>query len=283
MRSQLRYRLLLALAAVLFSTGGAAIKAATLTGWQVVSFRSLVAAAAILLLLPEARRSWNWRTALVSLAYAATLILFVLATRLTTAANAIFLQYAAPFYLLLLSPWLLKEPIRRADLLYMLAVAGGVSLFFVHREAAAATAPDPWRGNLLAAASGVAYALTLVGLRWLGRGKEDRGSLAAVAMGNLAGFAIALPMALPVAHAGSADLAVILYMGVFQVGLSYVFVTRALRHVPAFEANTVLLLEPALNPVWVWLLEGERPGVLGLAGGALILAAAFLHAWRQRG
>ena len=282
MSRHLRHRLLLVVAAVLFSTGGAAIKATTLTGWQLVALRSLVAGLTILLLLPESRRSWRWRTFGVSLAYAATLILFVLANRLTTAANAIFLQSAAPLYLLLFSPWLLKEPIRRSDLLFMAAMAGGLSLFFVRREAALATASDPRLGNLLAAASGITYALTLAGLRWLARGKQDLGGLATVAIGNLMVFVAALPMALPMAAPGALNLAAILYMGIFQLGLSYACVTRALRHVPAFEANTVLLLEPALNPVWVWLLNGERPSTWGLVGGMVILGAAFLHAWRHR-
>ncbi len=269
------------LAAVLFSTGGVAIKAATLTAWQVVCFRSLVAAVVFLVLLPDARRAWRWRTAMVSVAYAATLILFVLATRLTTAANAIFLQSAAPLYLLLLSPWLLREPIRRTDVLFMLVVAGGLTLFFVQAEPAAAMAPDPAKGNLLAAVSGLTYALTLAGLRWLGRGKDSHTGVAAVSIGNLMAFLVALPMALPVSAPGTANVAVVLYMGIFQVGLSYVCVTAALRHVRAFEANTVLLLEPALNPVWVWLIHGEKPGVWAMAGGSLILGAALVNAWRQ--
>ena len=120
--SPLRNRLLLFTAALLFSTGGAAIKAATLTGWQVACFRSGVAAAVLLAVLPEARRAWSWRIVPVAAAYAATLITFVLANRLTTSANAIFLQSTAPLYLLLLSPLLLREPIHRADLLYMAAV-----------------------------------------------------------------------------------------------------------------------------------------------------------------
>jgi len=260
-----------------------AIKAATLTAWQVVSFRSLVAALVFLVLLPEARRSWGWRTAGVSLAYAATLILFVLSTRLTTAANAIFLQSAAPLYLLVLSPWLLREPIRRSDLLFMAVVAVGLALFFVQTEPAAATAPNPARGNVLAAVSGLTYALTLAGLRWLGRGKERESGVAAVAIGNLIGFLVALPMALPVAPPGAANVLVVLYMGIFQVGLSYICVTHALRHVRAFEANILLMLEPVLNPVWVWLVHGEKPGGWALAGGVLILGASLVNAWRQSG
>lgn len=259
-----------------------AIKAATLTAWQIVCFRALTAAIVFLLVLPESRRGWRWSIVPVSMAYAATLILFVVANRLTTAANAIFLQSAAPLYLLFLSPWLLREPIRRADLLYMAVVACGLAFFFVQAEPAAATAPDPVRGNILAAVSGLTYALTLVGLRRLGRGKDTHSGAASVAIGNLMAFAAALPLALPVATPGAANLAVVLYMGIFQVGLGYICVTGALRHVNALEANTVLLLEPALNPLWVWLIQGERPGSWALAGGALILGASVANAWRQR-
>lgn len=200
---------------------------------------------------------------------------------MTTAANAIFLQSAAPLYLLAAFAWLLQEPIGRADVLYRLAVAAGLPLFFVRTEAAAARAPDPWRGNLPAGISGVTDALTPAGLRWQARAKDSDAGIATVAIGNLAVFAMARRMTLPVGKPGAANAAVIL-LGVFQVGLSYVCVTRALRHVPAFEANTVLLLEPALNPVWVWLLHGERPGAWALAGGAVILGAAVANARRAR-
>src|SRR5882757_6139199 len=124
--SPARNRFLIFAAAFLFSTGGAAIKAATLTGWQVASFRSGVAAAVLLLVLPEARRGWSWRIVPVAVAYAGTLITFVLANRLTTAADAIFLQSTAPLYLLLLGPLLLREPIRRADVFYIVAVLAGM-------------------------------------------------------------------------------------------------------------------------------------------------------------
>ena len=279
--SPVRNRLLLVAAGLLFSTGGAAIKAATLTSWQVASFRSGVASAVLLLALPEARRGWSWRAVPTVTAYAATLITFVLSTRLTTAAAAIFLQSTAPLYLLLLGPWLLREPVRRSDLLYMLAIVAGMALFFVGTPPAVATAPDPRRGDIIAAASGFTYALTLAGFRWLGRRQTANPALGAVVLGNLLAFLAGLPLALPVAAYSVGDMSVILYLGVFQIGLAYVCLTRAIRHVPAFEANTVLLLEPAMNPVWVWLIHGERPGAWPLAGGALILAATLVNTWRQ--
>jgi drug/metabolite transporter (DMT)-like permease len=277
----LRYRALLLAAATLFSTGGAAIKSLALTGWQIACFRSAVACAVLLLAIPETRRAWRWRIVPVSAAYAATLITFALANRLTTSADAIFLQFTAPFYLLLLGPWLLHEPVRRADLLYMAAVAAGMAVFFVGSEASAATAPDPRTGNLIAAVSGFTYALMLLGLRWLARQDGENAAVATVAIGNLLAFVLALPLALPVQSIRGQDVAILLYLGVVQIGLAYFCLTKGMGHVPALQAATLLAVEPALNPVWTWLVHGERPGGWPLAGGALILGATLGNTWRQ--
>ncbi len=273
-------RLWLIAAAVLFSTGGAAIKAASVTPWQVASFRSGLAALALFLFLPEARRGWSRKAAVVGLAYAVMLILFVLATRTTTAANAIFLQSTSPLYLILLGPWLLREPIRRGDILLILALGSGIALFFIGAETPVATAPNPFLGNILAAASGVAWALTIGGLRWLARKRKGGGAaMTTVAMGNALAFVLALPMALPVESLSLRDAAVLAYLGVFQIGLAYVCLTRGLRRVPAFEASTIVLLETALNPCWAWLVHGEKPGRLALAGGTIIVAATVINTW----
>src|SRR5436190_1260690 len=130
-----RSRLEILAAAALFSTGGAAIKACALTGWQVASFRSGMAALAVLAMVPAARRIPGPRAIAVGAAYATTLILFVRANKLTTAANTIFLQSTAPLYVLLLAPWLLRERPRRRDLAFMAAMAIGLTLFFVGEEA----------------------------------------------------------------------------------------------------------------------------------------------------
>jgi DME family drug/metabolite transporter len=241
-----------------------------------------VAALVLLAVVPDARRRWQWRMLPVAVAYAATLILFVLANRLTTSANAIFLQSTAPLYLLLLGPLVLHEPIRRAGLLYALAVGGGLLLFFAGSDAVAATAPDPPRGNLLALASGVTYALMLAGLRWQARGGGESYGVATVTAGNLIAFLAALPMALPVQTFSVRDAAVIFYLGAAQIGLAYWCLTRAIRHVPAFEATTTLQLEPAMNPVWTWLAYGERPTAWALAGGVVIVSATLVNTWFGR-
>ena len=272
----LRSRLAILAAAILFSTGGAAIKATHLTGWQVASFRSGVAAIAVFLMLRPARQGFSKLTALVGVIYAATMILFVLANKLTTAASTIFLQATAPIYLVLLGPWILKEPIRRRELSFMAALGVGLALFFVGNEAGSATAPDPFRGNVLAALSGLCWALAVTGLRFVGRGGVSSGGAAsAVVLGNAFAFLGCLPFALPVAAVGPHDVAIVVALGVFQIGLAYVLLNYGLRHVGALEASLLLLAEPVLNPLWAWLVHGERPSAWTLAGGAVIVAATF--------
>ncbi|MGH7528185.1 MAG: DMT family transporter [Gemmatimonadales bacterium] len=273
-------RLQLIAAALLFSTGGAAIKAAEFSAWQIASFRSGIAAVAIWLMAREARRGWSPRVFVVGAAYAACLTLFVLANRLTTAANTIYLQSTAPLYLVFLGPWLLKEPIRRQDLGFLAAVAFGLALFFVGVDPPLATAPDPVRGNVMAVASGFFWALTVCGLRWMGAAGEARGSAAAaVVAGNITAFLVALPLALPVGSHSAGDWGLVAYLGIFQIALAYVFVTRALKAIPALEAALILLIEPMLNPVWAWIFQGERPGAWALVGGGIILGATTVRGW----
>ncbi|MEO8637254.1 MAG: DMT family transporter [Gemmatimonadales bacterium] len=275
-----RARVEILVVAVLFSTGGAAIKAAQFTSWQVAGLRSGIAALAVWLLVPGARkipRGTLGVTLLVAVAYAATLILFVLANKLTTAANTIFLQSTAPLYILLLGPLLLREAITRRDLTFMAAVGAGMALFFVGRQATFATAPDPVRGNLLALLSGVSYAAMLLGLRWMGtRGASPA---AAVAVGNLLAFLVALPNLFPLGGHGVVDWSVIVYLGVFQIGLAYALLTRAIPHVPALEASLLLFLEPALNPLFAWAVHGESPTRWALLGGVIIIGATAVKAW----
>lgn len=267
-------------AAALFSTGGAAIKSVSLDMWEVAAFRSAFAAAALFAFVPDARRGWTRRTALVALPYACTLVLFAVSNKLTTSANAIFLQSTSPLYLLLLAPLLLGERVRRRDLAFMAALAAGLAAFLAGEERSTAAAADPPLGNLLAAASGLTWALTVIGLRALARSGAP--AAAAPALGNLVAVAICAPFLHPLAPPSPADWALLAYLGLFQIGLAYHLLTTGVRHVPAFEGALLLLLEPVLNPLWAFLAHGEAPGPWSVAGGLVILGATLAHTLTER-
>lgn len=269
----------IALAALLFSTGGAAIKFADMGGWQIAALRSGVAALVILFALPATRRALTWRAALVGVAYAFTLVSFVLANRLTTSANTIYLQSTAPFFVVLLAPLLLAERVRRGDVPVLVAVVIGLLLVMRGGDLPTATAPDPGRGNLLALGAGFGYAVMLTGLRWLGRdGRHPREAVGAVVLGNLIACAATLPFAWPLAAAGIGDWLAVGYLGVFQIGLAYLLVTAGLRRVRTLEVAMLLLVEAALNPVWTWLLLGEVPSPTAIVGGVVIIGATAAQA-----
>ena len=263
-------------AAVLFSTGGAGIKVESFSAAQVSMLRSGIAAIVLVLWL-RGRIRWIPGTLLAGVVYAGTLSLFVGATKLTTAANAIFLQSTAPLYLLVLAPLFLLERVTRRDVVYLAAVCGGMVLCFVGRAPASATASDPVLGNWLAAASGLVWALTLLMLRKIGREDADgNATVGGVVTGNALACIAAAPFALPLPAAEAGEWATLVYLGVFQIGLAYICLSGAIRRLPALEISLLLLLEPVLNPVWTWLIRGEEPGAWTIAGGAIIICATAI-------
>lgn len=278
-----RARLQILLAALLFSTGGAGIKVAAFTGLQVSALRSGIAAATLVLLM-GGRLVVSPLVLGAGVVYAATLTLFVLSTKLTTAANAIFLQSTAPLYLLLLGPWILRERITRGDVLYLGAMAMGLVSCFFGQAAATATAPDPLRGDIFGLASSVTWAFTLVALRFVERDRSMAGAgMSVVAFGNLFAALGALPLAWPFPVASAGEWATVVYLGVAQIALAYVCLTAGIRYLPALEVSLLLLIEPVLNPMWTWLIRGESPGRWTIAGGALIVAATAIRTWRTAG
>ncbi len=283
---ELRARLLIIAGAVLFSTGGLAIKAVSFDGWQVSSLRSGFAVLVLLAICPQARRGWNWRTAIAAVPYAATFILFSLANKFTTAANTIFLQDTAPLYLLLLAPWLLSEQLQRRDIWFLVALAAGMALFFARIDAPTELAPNPLLGNILAATAGLTWALTLLSLRWLAKRSANDPSgkdhpIKAVVIGNLIACLVSANWAFPLDGGTLQDWMVVSYLGIFQIALAYMLVTAGIRYLSALETSLVLLLEPVLSPIWVYLILSETPGSLAIAGGAVILTATALRTTLQ--
>jgi len=258
--------------AFLFSSGGVAIKLTSLTSWQVAGFRAGIAALALLLLLPSARRHVTGRAWLIGCAYAAMVVLFVTANKLTTAASTIFLQATSPLYVSLLATVLLRERQGREDRFAMAVMAIGLVVSFLSVDAPATMSPQPLLGNILATLSGLAWALTIIGLRWITTGEKHYAALPTIVAGNIVAFVICLPFAIPT-NPKAIDLAILVYLGVVQVAVGHALFVSAIPFVPAFDAALILLIEPALNPLWVWLTLDERPGFGAIAGGILILAA----------
>jgi len=273
------------LTALLLSTGGAGIKAVSLTNWQIASFRSGIAAIVVLLAVRRLPR-FSASSLLVGAAYAATVITFITANKLTTAANTVFFQGTAPLYLAVLGPALIGERLPRRDVPVLFAIAAGMVLLFLGHAEPTASAPNRILGNAIGVVSGCCWSLTLLGLRWLEKHhrKAEGGRAAgnAAMVGNILACAGCLPLALPLSGVRGMDVAGVAYLGVFQIGLAYVLLTRSITHLPAVDASLLLLVEPALSPLWSWWLHGETPGLWPFAGGVLIVGAAGWKALRER-
>jgi drug/metabolite transporter (DMT)-like permease len=199
--------------------------------------------------------------------YLATQFTFVTATNLTTAANAIFLQYTAPLFVALLGWLFLRERPRRADWLTMPLIFAGLLLFLGE-----GLSLEGMTGNVL----GVVSAVTLAGMMICTRGQGGL-PIRTFLIGMIAGALIGLPSLLSETITAP-DVLMVTYLGVFQMGLALVFYSLGILVVPALEATLLLTLEPVLNPVWVFLTIGEAPGPAALVGGALVLAAVILRA-----
>ena len=269
MRTPLLYALA---AALLWSTGGLFIKWTTLSGLELSCWRSFFALFTVALFTRHEGFRLNRVTAIASLLYSVLLILFVLATKTTTAANAIFLQYTASVYLLILEPLIYKEKFRSRDLITVLICLGGMGLFFVGQ-----LRPQDVTGNVLALASGLCFAFYFLLLRHPRAREVNRAS--SVIYGNALAVLITLPWGLAsLSSITGHDLISVTYLGVVQIGIAYTLFTTAMaRGVRSLDAGIVCYVEPVLNPVWVFIFLGERPSSWALIGGSIIVAAVIGH------
>jgi len=254
-------------AALCWSLGGVLIKGIDWHPLAISGARSAIGAAFLLLVSPHPRFRADLPQIGGAFAYAATVTLFVVANKLTTAANAILLQYTAPVYVALFGAWFLGERPRRADWATLAAVMGGMIFFFLEEL----TASHLW-GNIAALGSGLGFAWMALFLR---RQKEGS-TIESVILGNLLAALLGLPFILAGSPAAG-DVPELLLLGVVQVGIPYALFARAIRGVTALESLLIPTIEPVLNPLWVLLLIGEVPGLLPLAGGAVIIAAVTLR------
>lgn len=254
-------------AALLWSLAGVLIKGVSLPALAVAGYRSAVALPVLLLFFGRRAVDFSPAQWAGGVSYAATVTLFVAATKLTTAGNAILLQYTAPLYVAVLSRWLLKEKGLWFDWAALAAVLMGMGLFFLDELTGGGT-----MGNILAICSGMAYACLVVTLRL----QKDASPAGSAILGNILTALVCLPWMVQNSP-GSQDWAGLLLLGVFQLGLSYALYVAAIREVTAMEAILIPMIEPILNPLWVFLWRGERLGPSSLVGGAIVVAAVV---WR---
>lgn len=260
------------MAALLWSTGGLFIKWTTLNAYEVTFYRCFFAFLTVAYF--TRREGWgiNGITVITSILYAALLLLFVIATKMTTAANAIFLQYTSPVYMLIFEPLIFKERFRPFDLITVLICIGGMSLFFVGQ-----LNPNDVAGNLIALGSGLCMGFYFLLLR-LPRSQEvNRAS--SVIYGNLILMVLMLPFGIAAfPDLNVKDIFAVSFLGIIQIGLAYTFFTLGIaRGVRSLEAGIICYIEPVLNPVWVFLLLGERPTRWAVLGGMIIITAVLAH------
>ncbi len=270
MSNRKRSVIFLILAIFLFSSSGLLIKLSSWNSLALNGARSLIAAAVILIYLRRPNFTWSRAQVGGAIAYTLMVITFVQATRWTTAANAIFLQFTAPLWVALFGIWLLGERPKRIDWVTMIAIGIGMLLFFGGELSSTGT----W-GNLLAIFSGMCTALLIISLR-----KQKDGSPTETALlGNLITAAIGLPFLIFGEQLVNVrEISIILFLGIFQLGLPFIILTLALKQLQAIEVILIQTLEPILNPIWVFLFIGERPSPSALVGAAIVTTAVTLRA-----
>ncbi len=223
--------------------------------------RSIVAALVIWIYLRKPKPSWQPAQWGSIISYAFTVVLFVWATKLTTAANAIFLQYTAPIWVVVFGTLITKERVTKLDVITVIVVMCGMLVFFINR-----VDPGAETGNFIALLSGVAFA----GVALFMRAQRGISTTESILFGNV----LAAVMCVPFFKSFVVDVGTIsgiLFLGVLQLGVSYILYSWAIKHVSAIEAILLTTLEPILNPIWVTMFYGETPSLISIIGGIIVV------------
>lgn len=262
--------------ALLWSSSGLFIKLLKLDAFQISFFRSGIAALTVFAITTLRHKKVNLHfdriSLLSSVFFAGILILFVMATKMTTAANAIFLQFTAPIYLLVLEPLFLKTKFESKNLYTIIVCIFGMVLFFFGRLELGNI-----YGNILAIISGMCFAMFALLLKKKKLAGIAEGSLNAVIIGN-ALVAVICVFLIPSFSLTNTEILILLYMGIFQIGISYMIFNEGIKYVSATESMIIATMEAIFNPIWVFLGIGEVPSVYAIAGGLLIMGAIL---WRN--
>jgi drug/metabolite transporter (DMT)-like permease len=259
--------LMLIVAAVLWSLGGFLIKSVEMHPLAIAGTRSAIAMLVIWGFVGKPQFTWSKAQLGGALAYAATVMLFVAANRLTTAANAILLQFTSPIYVALLAQKFLKEKNSTLDWVAIAATFAGIAMFFVD-----SLSPAGMLGNVFALLNGVSFACLVIFLRY----QKEGSPIVSILLGNALTALIGLPFVV-LGPPAAADWLPLIVLGVVQLGIPYILYSLAIKHVSALDAILIPVLEPLLNPVWAFLLLDETPGRWALLGGVVVLASVTLR------
>jgi drug/metabolite transporter (DMT)-like permease len=256
--------------ALLWSLGGLLIKSIPWPPLAVAGGRSFIAGIFLVLMARPKRLALTPLALATAVCYAGCTICFVVATKLTSAANAILLQYSCPIWVALFGAWILRERPNRVDWIVIVATLIGIGLFFADKLSI-----DHLSGNIVALLSGVFFGFMAILLRK----QKDAVPMDSIVLGTLLGGLVCIPALATAPALDTRGWIALVLLGTVQLGLAYFFYAHAIRHVSALEAVLIPIIEPILNPIWVMLALGEKPTHWALLGGAIVLTTSVFRAW----
>jgi len=255
------------IAAILLSTGGIILKFINMPSMAIAGSRAVFSAAVVWLYVRKPKFTFSKAQISGAICYSSMVILFIVANKLTTAANAIILQFTAPIWVAILGAFILKERPRWYDIMAILFTGAGMLLFFLDDMGGGSAA-----GNMVAVISGVALAGVTISLRL----QKDGSPVETTLLGHFITIVIGIPFLFGASFSLQNIIGIFL-LGTFQLGLAYISYSLAIRHLTAMETILIMVLEPILNPIWVFLNNGEKPGFISLIGGIIVVGAIV---WR---
>lgn len=250
--------------AFFWSTGGLFIKLVDWNSFAIAGSRSLIASLVLLIYIKRPKFNFSFPLIAAAMSSACTMILYVLANKMTTAANTILLQYTAPVFVAIMAWFILREKPTFDNWIALIIIVLGMLLFF-----AGELSPGNMTGNILAVFSGICLAFFTVFMRM----QKNNSTFEAFLLAHLITFVIAIPFIFGSTLPTASGWVGIVMLGLFQTGFASLLFAYGIRYISALKAMLILTLEPILNPIWVFLFKGEAPGIYAIIGGIIIIGA----------
>lgn len=266
-KNRVKAMIYIVIAATLLSTGGIILKYVDMNPMAIASSRGLVSAIVVWLYLKKPNFTFSKPQVIGAFSYSMMVTGFIVANKLTTATNAVVLQFTAPIWIVILGVWFLKEKAYWYDLVCIAVVSGGMILFFIDDVGGGTV-----MGNIVAIFSGLALAGATIGMRLQKEGSPVETTL----LGHLMTVLIGLPFVFSASFT-TANIIGIFLLGAFQLGIAYILYATAVKYLTALEVILIMFLEPILNPIWVMLIHGETPSKFSLLGGTIVILTVAIR------